>query len=414
MRFSWPRRLFPIVFILISVTVVGYFLYYSGTLVDELAGQERARMQIWADATRQIVNTDDGDTSPGNLEFLLSIIEDNRSIPLLLTDDEGNIIMQRNFTLPQSVDSLAPWELTDANKRYLQQKLDHLKQSPNVIHIEISEGNTQHLYYEDSRLLKTLNIYPYILILVMVIFIAIIYFALRASKKAEQNRLWVGLSKETAHQLGTPISSLMAWLQLLEAEGVDAETVREMDKDVNRLSTIASRFSKIGSRPNMEPIELNTVVAQSVDYMKSRISRRINLTFTPSSSSTTANLSAPLIEWVMENLIKNAVDAMDGKGEISVTVKSAHDKAIITVSDTGKGMTRKQRSDIFKPGYSTKKRGWGLGLTLVRRIITQYHGGKIYVSDSQPGVGTTFTIELPLITNAKSESNSKNNTVSER
>lgn len=389
-------------FILISVTVVGYFLYYSGTLVDELAGQERARMQIWADATRQIVNTDDADASPANLEFLLSIIEDNRSIPLLLTDDEGNIIMQRNFTLPQSVDSLAPWELTDVNKRYLLQKLDHLKQSPNVIHIEISEGNTQHLYYEDSRLLKTLNIYPYILILVIVIFIAIIYFALRASKRAEQNRLWVGLSKETAHQLGTPISSLMAWLQLLEAEGVDAETVREMDKDVNRLSTIASRFSKIGSRPSMEPMGLDSVVAQSVDYMKSRISRRINLTFTPSSSSTIANVSAPLLEWVMENLIKNAVDAMDGQGAISVTVKSAHDKAIITVSDTGKGMTRKQRSDIFKPGYSTKKRGWGLGLTLARRIITQYHGGKIYVSDSQPGVGTTFTIELPLIPNSDS------------
>ena len=230
----------------------------------------------------------------------------------------------------------------------------------------------------------------------MVIFIAIIYFALRASKKAEQNRLWVGLSKETAHQLGTPISSLMAWLQLLEAEGVDKETVREMDKDVNRLSTIASRFSKIGSRPSMEPMELNGVVSQAVNYMKSRISRRISLTFTPSSSSVEANLSAPLLEWVMENLIKNAVDAMDGQGAITVKVKSTYDKAVITVSDTGKGMTRKQRSDIFKPGYSTKKRGWGLGLTLARRIITQYHGGRIYVSDSQPGIGTTFTIELPL------------------
>lgn len=397
MGFSWPRRLFPILFVLISVTVVGGFLYYSGTLVDELAAQERARMQIWANATRQIINTDDEEgSSPANLEFLLSIIEDNRSIPLLLTDDEGTIIMQRNFTLPQPIDSTAQWELSDVNKRYLQAKLDHLRQSPNVIHIDISEGNVQHLYYEDSRLLKTLNIYPYILILVMVIFIAIIYFALRASKKAEQNRLWVGLSKETAHQLGTPISSLMAWLQLLEAEGVDKETVREMDKDVNRLSTIASRFSKIGSRPSMEPMELNGVVSQAVNYMKSRISRRISLTFTPSSSSVEANLSAPLLEWVMENLIKNAVDAMDGQGAITVEVKSTYDKAVITVSDTGKGMTRKQRSDIFKPGYSTKKRGWGLGLTLARRIITQYHGGRIYVSESQPGIGTTFTIELPL------------------
>ena len=396
MNFPWPRRLFPVSFILISMTVVSYFLYYSGTLVDELAVQERARMQIWADATRQIINTDDTVSSPATLEFLLSIIEDNRTIPLLLTDDEGTIIMQRNFSLPQPIDSLAPWELSDANKRYLQSKLDRLRQSPNVIHIDISEGNVQHLYYEDSRLLKTLNIYPYILVLVMVIFIAIIYLALRASKKAEQNRLWVGLSKETAHQLGTPISSLMAWLPLLEAEGVDHDTVKEMDKDVNRLSTIASRFSKIGSKPNMEPSDLNAVVGQSVDYMKSRISRRITLTFMQSSVPINANLSAPLLEWVMENLIKNAVDAMDGQGSITVEVKSTTDNAIIMVSDTGKGMTRKQRRDIFKPGYSTKKRGWGLGLTLVRRIVTQYHGGKIYVSDSQPGIGTTFVIELPL------------------
>ena len=396
MNFPWPRRLFPVSFILISMTVVSYFLYYSGTLVDELAVQERARMQIWADATRQIINTDDTVSSPATLEFLLSIIEDNRTIPLLLTDDEGTIIMQRNFSLPLPIDSLAPWELSDANKRSLQPKLDRLRQSPNVIHIDISEGNVQHLYYEDSRLLKTLNIYPYILVLVMVIFIAIIYLALRASKKAEQNRLWVGLSKETAHQLGTPISSLMAWLPLLEAEGVDHDTVKEMDKDVNRLSTIASRFSKIGSKPNMEPSDLNAVVGQSVDYMKSRISRRITLTFTQSSVPINANLSAPLLEWVMENLIKNAVDAMDGQGSITVEVKSTTDNAIIMVSDTGKGMTRKQRRDIFKPGYSTKKRGWGLGLTLVRRIVTQYHGGKIYVSDSQPGIGTTFVIELPL------------------
>lgn len=355
MNFPWPRRLFPVSFILISMTVVSYFLYYSGTLVDELAVQERARMQIWANATRQIINTDDTVSSPATLEFLLSIIEDNRTIPLLLTDDEGTIIMQRNFSLPQPIDSLAPWELSDANKRYLQSKLDRLRQSPNVIHIDISEGNVQHLYYEDSRLLKTLNIYPYILVLVMVIFIAIIYLALRASKKAEQNRLWIGLSKETAHQLGTPISSLMAWLPLLEAEGVDHDTVKEMDKDVNRLSTIASRFSKIGSKPNMEPSDLNAVVGQSVDYMKSRISRRITLTFTQSSVPINANLSAPLLEWVMENLIKNAVDAMDGQGSITVEVKSTTDNAIIMVSDTGKGMTRKQRRDIFKPGYSTKK-----------------------------------------------------------
>ena len=224
----------------------------------------------------------------------------------------------------------------------------------------------------------------------------VVYFAVTSSKKAEQNKVWVGLSKETAHQLGTPISSLMAWIELMRDSDADPEMVEEMDKDVKRLSTIASRFSKIGSQPNMESTDLNEVVGRSVSYMSSRISSRIDLSVHLSPEALTVSMSAPLIEWVMENLIKNAVDAMEARGSITVTTFADHGMAVVLVKDTGKGMTRKMRKEVFRAGYTTKKRGWGLGLTLARRIVEQYHGGRIFVSESEPGAGTTFRIQLPL------------------
>lgn len=398
------RRVFSAAFIVLSMAVVGYFFYYSGRLVDGIAEQERARMQIWANATKEIINignTEDDKSYEGDIDFLLNIIEDNQTIPVLLTDDEGRIIMQRNFELPEPPDPEAPLTISAANEEYLLNKLEALKNSANVIHITIMPGVAQHLYYEDSQMLKALNLYPYIMVFVALIFFVILYFALVSAMKADQNKLWVGLSKETAHQLGTPISSLMAWLQLLEAEGVDPDTVREMDKDVGRLSVIASRFSKIGSKPKMESTSVNDVVKQAVEYMRTRISRRITLSLEEPAEELHVMLSPPLIEWVLENLIKNAVDAMDGKGAITVALHPERGKAVILVSDTGKGMTRKQRTDVFRPGYTTKKRGWGLGLTLARRIIRQYHGGKIFVSASEPGVGTTFRIELPLKNDTK-------------
>ena len=230
----------------------------------------------------------------------------------------------------------------------------------------------------------------------MAAFILVVYLAVTSSKKAEQNKVWVGLSKETAHQLGTPISSLMAWLQLLESEGVDPDVISEMDKDVNRLSTIASRFSKIGSQPAMEPADLNDVVSSCVAYMSSRISSRVALTLSLSPEPLPVSLSAPLIEWVMENLIKNAVDAMEGTGRLSITTSRTPTAAVVEVTDTGKGIARKNQKHVFNPGYTTKKRGWGLGLTLAKRIIGQYHAGRIFIKWSEPGEGTTFRIELPL------------------
>jgi signal transduction histidine kinase len=393
------RRRGVIGFLLLSVVVVSVFLFYSDSLVKDLSQQERERMQIWADATRELVNPVNPDSQSGsNVDFLLSIIERNRTIPVLLTDETGEIIMQRNFSLPEPPDSLS-LSLSDVNRSFLDKKLDELRNSPNVIEIDMGEAGKQWLYYEDSKVLRSLGFYPYVQLLVLLAFVLIVYYAVSSTKRAEQNKVWVGLSKETAHQLGTPISSLMAWMELLEESGVSPETVAEMNKDVKRLSTIASRFSKIGSRPSMEIYDINEIVSHASDYMSSRISRRIRLTLMPWHEPLIVTLSPPLTEWVMENLIKNAVDAMEGSGKIDIAIRPEKNKAIIEISDTGKGIARKNQKAIFNPGFTTKSRGWGLGLTLTKRIIEEYHGGLIYVKKSEIGVGTTFAIELPMAEN---------------
>ncbi len=391
------RRYGKVIFLIISIAVVFIFLYVSNNLVKDLSEQERDRMQIWADATKEMINSALGDGS-GSADFPFSIIERNRTIPVLLTDEDGNIIDHRNFNLPEPVDSINRFPLSVVNEAFLKDRLADLRKTENVIEMPITDDFKQYLYYEDSKLLKRLSYYPYIQLLVMLAFIAVVYFAVLSTKKAEQNKVWVGLSKETAHQLGTPISSLMAWMELLESLGVDTETVGEMNKDVQRLSTIASRFSKIGSKPQMEQDDLNNVVERSSSYMSSRISSRISLTRNLSSDNLLVKLSAPLFEWVMENLIKNAVDAMEGSGSIIVTTGEERGMAFVEVADTGKGISRKNFKTIFNPGYTTKKRGWGLGLTLAKRIIEQYHSGKIYVRSSEPGLGTTFRIEIPIAT----------------
>ena len=394
------RRWGTALFMLLVVVVVGAFLWFSNSLVKDLAEQERARMQIWANATREMATITSGETDipleSSFFDFLLNIIEENRNIPVLLTDDGGNIITHRNFELPEPIDSGNPMYISPINMAFLQGKLEGLRESQNVIHITISPGLNQHLYYEDSKLLRSLNFYPYVQVVVMVMFVLVVYFAVSSTKKAEQNKVWVGLSKETAHQLGTPISSLMAWTQLMPDFGVPQDVVGEMDKDVKRLETIASRFSKIGSVPALEPENLNEVVRRSVTYMATRISSQIALTADYAPQDLPVSLSAPLFEWVMENLIKNAVDAMAGNGAIHVVTSRDNTHAIVEVTDTGKGIPRKNFKTVFRPGYTTKKRGWGLGLALAKRIIEEYHRGSIVVASSTPGEGTTFRITLPL------------------
>ncbi|MCM1033367.1 MAG: HAMP domain-containing histidine kinase [Odoribacter sp.] len=397
MRYGKPA------FLVTAAAVVAMFIVISTGLVRDLSQQERIRMEIWADATREIINTvaDGGSGDNGgaiDIDFLLRIIESNTTIPVLLTDDAGNILQQRNFDLPQPIDSLNPGVLTPVNKSFLEKKLEALSHTTNVIDIDAGSGMTQHLYYEDSTLLKRLSFYPYIVLAVMIAFVAVVYFAMLSTKRAEQNRVWVGLSKETAHQLGTPISSLMAWMELLPEMGVDRDTMKELNKDVNRLSTIASRFSKIGSVPQMTAADLAGIVLGAVNYMSTRISRRIELTAElPPDTEIDVLACAPLFEWVMENLIKNAVDAMDGQGCITVTAGTEGDKAYVEVRDTGKGIPRKNFKSVFQPGFTTKSRGWGLGLALAKRIVEQYHGGAIFVKNSVIDQGTTFRVELPLI-----------------
>ena len=388
------RRIWKMVLLAVSLILVAVFIYFSNTLVKDLAKQERERMEIWADATRELTTSTETD-----VDFLFRIIHGNRNIPVLLVDEGDNIIEQRNFKLPEPADTAKMIdEYSAVNKTFLTKKLDKLRNSTNKIEIKIDDSTSQMLYYEDSDVLRRLAYYPYIQLAVMLLFLGIAYFALISVKKAEQNRVWVGLSKETAHQLGTPISSLMAWTQMLESMGVDKEIITDMDTDVHRLSVIADRFSKIGSMPDKELTFINEAVESSLAYMRTRIPKHVTLTVhTEDDKNCGGMLCQPLFEWVMENLTKNAVDAMSGQGRIDIVVTSDAQHAHLYVKDTGKGIPRKNFKNVFNPGFTTKKRGWGLGLTLVKRIIEEYHGGKIFVKESEVGKGTTFSIEIPKV-----------------
>lgn len=398
------QRIGRFIFLLISVIAIIVVMLISNNLVKALAQQERERMNVWAQATERLAKAD----ANADFEFLLSIIEQNNSIPVMVADGDFNIVGYRNFRLPDSKNE-QPTDFNELSERDKTFLINHLKapggdtplkemagKNPHFIEVKIYDDVSQYIYYEDSILLKRLSWYPYIQLGVMVTLVLIIYLAVIYTKRAEQNRVWVGLSKETAHQLGTPISSLMAWTQYLEATGVEPDITREIDKDVKRLSVIADRFSKIGSVPELNLEYLNDVLVTSLDYMKNRISGKVRISMDLSDDDHGVRLSRPLFEWVMENLAKNAVDAMDGKGNLDISTGADGKIAWIEVKDTGKGISRKNFKTVFNPGYTTKKRGWGLGLTLVKRIIEEYHGGRIYVKSSELGKGTTFRIELPL------------------
>ena len=373
------RQKGKLVFLLISVLLVGAFLYVSNDLVEDLSIEERKKMEIWAEATRELAS----DKTEMSMELILKVIQSNTSIPAILVDGNGEINQYLNLNLPEA----------DPEK-YLQKKLEQLRGKSNLIEINLGDNEKQYLYYDDSILLKRLSYYPYIQLGVMVLFVLIVYFALISTKKAEQNKVWVGLSKETAHQLGTPISSLMAWMDLLEASGVDPMLLSDMNKDVKRLSVIADRFSKIGSKPEVELVYVNEILENATEYMRRRVSNKVQITTHLPADAEGAMVCLSLFEWVIENLCKNAVDAMNGEGRIDVYMTSEKQQIYIDIKDTGKGLARKNFKTVFNPGYTTKKRGWGLGLTLAKRIIEDYHAGRIYVKDSEVGKGTTFRIEL--------------------
>ena len=373
------RQKGKLIFLLISVLLVGGVLYVSNDLVKDLSVEERKKMEIWAEATRELAS----DKTEMSMELILKVIQSNTSIPAILVDGNGEINQYVNLNLPEK-----------DPETYLQRKLAHLKGGSNVIEINLGDNEKQYLYYDDSILLKRLSFYPYVQLGVMVLFVLIVYFALISTKKAEQNKVWVGLSKETAHQLGTPISSLMAWMDLLEASGVDPALLSDMNKDVKRLSVIAERFSKIGSKPEVELVYINEVLENATEYMRRRVSSKVQIVTHLPADAEGAMVCLSLFEWVIENLCKNAVDAMNGEGRIDVYLTSEKQQLYIDIKDTGKGIARKNFKTVFNPGYTTKKRGWGLGLTLAKRIVEEYHAGRIFVKESEIGKGTTFRIEL--------------------
>ena len=379
--FYLNSRIGKYIFFAVAIILVGGSLWVSNNLVRKLEQEERNKMEIWASATSELATM----TSDANIELILSIIQSNTTIPVIVVDENDEIIHYSNVKI-NVADTVG----------FLSRKMVELKENGSAIAIELGDGERQMLYYEDSILLRQLSYFPYIQLLVMIVFAVIAYIGLISVKRAEQNKVWVGLSKETAHQLGTPISSLMAWVELLKInDGVDQAIVADMDKDVKRLSIIAERFSKIGSVPDKELVYVNELLADTCDYMSTRISNKVKLNLHMPDDAEGAMLCRSLVEWVVENLCKNAVDAMGGEGRIDVTLTTGRKYLYIDVTDTGKGIARKDFENIFKPGYTTKSRGWGLGLTLAKRIVCEYHSGQIYVKDSELGVGTTFRIELP-------------------
>lgn len=377
-----------VLFLLIATFIVMVSMLFTNHIANSLAREERNKVEIWAEATRQFIMADEN----ANIDFFSDIIEQNTTIPVYMTDAEGNLLFSRNVHEPKR--NVAA---------FYAEKIKSLQASEKPIEVRISPDVVQYIYYEDSTLLKQLYYFPYVQFAVIFLFVLIVIYMLSTAQHNEQNSVWAGLSKETAHQLGTPISSLNACSELLKINHPDDELVYEMDKDIQRLQAIADRFSKIGSDPVLTSTNLMQVLVDSVDYMRSRTSEQVHyemkwnnrlLSAGDELPQTMVMMNRTLMEWVVENLCKNAVDAMENKGTITLSVQETGDKLLLDISDTGKGIGRKHLRDVFKPGYTTKKRGWGLGLSLAKRIIEQYHKGKIFVKQSVPGEGTTFRILL--------------------
>ncbi|MBP5481411.1 MAG: HAMP domain-containing histidine kinase [Paludibacteraceae bacterium] len=368
------------IFSSIALLIVGLSMYYTHLLTKEMAQEERQRISLWAEATHRLVT----DTDESDLAFLMKVIEGNTNIPVLVVDETGNVTVHRNIEVPE-----------ENSEEFLREMAKKFQRENQPIEITIDENIQHHLYYGNSTMLNKLEYYPYIQWGIILAFFAIIFFVFASAKRSEQNRVWVGLSKETAHQLGTPISSLLAWVEILKEEKVNPDLMSEMEKDVNRLRTIAERFSKIGSKPELSPISIEPILQNSLSYMRKRTSNKVQITYqSKSEEPIVVALNQPLFEWVIENLCKNAIDAMEGEGHINVEVSQEKEKVIIDVSDTGKGIPKSKFDAVFSPGFTTKKRGWGLGLSLVKRIIEEYHKGKIFVKHSEIDKGTTFRIIL--------------------
>ena len=386
MNMQWVDRIkqVKIILVLLAIIIAIASLVISHKLVSDLSAEERNNMKVWAEAMRSLNNADEN----VDLSLVLTVINGNEAIPVIAISNDGDIAAYRNIDLSDAHSA------TDTTA-LLHELADSYRNTGKSISIGNSDSDRMEIVYDESIMLKRLESYPYVQLGVVFIFVVVAIFALLSSKRAEQNKVWVGLSKETAHQLGTPISSLMAWMEILRENYPDDEYLPEMNKDIKRLELIAERFSKIGSLPSPKPENLHETIEHVVDYIGRRTSNKVTITFNKTDEPIIAELNAPLFEWVIENLCKNAVDAMNGEGHINITSAQTSHQYSIEVSDTGKGITKRHFNSVFTPGFTTKKRGWGLGLSLAKRIIEEYHKGKIYVKSSEIGKGTTFRIELP-------------------
>ena len=388
-KVNWTdsARQVRIFLVVAAVLIAVASLVVSSLLVRDLSKEESYNVEVWAEAMRAFDRADENT----DLQLVLKILEGNNTIPVAVLDSHGHIQTSRNVrvTARSEADSVAE----------LQRLVTSMRRSGRVIRVEM-EGDSLaapdyiEVCYDESLMLRRLAYYPYVQWSVVLVFILVAVFALMSSRRAEQNKVWVGLSKETAHQLGTPISSLMAWVEVLKETYPEDALLPEMGKDVNRLQRIAERFSKIGSLPENKPDNLNEVVEHVVEYIGKRVSHKVQITTQMPSHPLVVNICAPLFEWVIENLCKNAIDAMEGEGRIHIQAREEEDVFSVEVSDTGKGIPKKRLHTVFKAGYTTKARGWGLGLALCKRIVEEYHEGRIFVKNSEVGNGTTFRIEL--------------------
>lgn len=371
---NWKRILF------MAAVLIGVgSLFYTNRLVKSIEGTERQKMELWAEAIR-IMDGADYDT---DVAFPFSVIESNTYIPVILTDSERNILSDKNL------DSLK----TD-DEKYMQRQLQHAREENDSIIINLGPDEYQLLFYRDSILLRKMVFFPYVQLGVIFLFILVSYIAFSVSRKAEQNEVWTGMSKETAHQLGTPISSLMGWMELLKQSDLDPGMVSEMQKDTSRLEKITDRFSKIGSKPTLRESNLTAILSASLDYMRNRGPKSVEYLLDVPDKPILISLNETLFEWVIENLCKNATDAIQGDGRVILHAVETDTGVIIDVEDSGKGIAKSRFKTIFKPGYTTKKRGWGLGLSLSKRIIESYHDGKIFVLSSDPFDSTVIRILL--------------------
>ena len=384
---QWTDRIRQVKIILVvaAIAIAVVSLVASNILTKDLARQERTKMEVWAEAMRALSQADENT----DLALVLKVLNDNNTIPVVVLDNDENVTDFRNVVINAKNYKDSLLYVSDMAKR--------LKSNKQNIRIQLSDASNEYIdvCYDDSLMLKRLALYPYVQLGVVMLFVVVAIFALLTSKRAEQNKVWVGLSKETAHQLGTPISSLMAWTTILKETYPDDDLLPEMDKDVKRLQLIADRFSKIGSLPEAVPESLSEVLDHVIDYMDRRTSKKIQLIKVFPADDIIIRLNASLFEWVIENLCKNAVDAMGGEsGIITLRVETVGERVVVEVSDTGKGIRKKDLRNVFRPGFTTKSRGWGLGLSLAKRIVEEYHNGKIFVKSSELGKGTTFRIEL--------------------